>query len=655
MVRRYLAALLLLATPALAAVELDGDSNGAIDVAKGGTNATTAAGARTALGVQPLDSDLTSIAGLATTAWGRGLLDDADAAAGRTSLGIAPADTLNVAGVDLGTGSTTTGLLRFYGNTKAFSFGIFSQGADGLGVGWRLPSTIPAATSLLTVDSSGYMAYLDPSAVSVTASGFDGNLATTDNTLQKVAQKVDDLVISGTGDDLGSAAYGDVVALWTTCTGYLKSDGTCDTPSGSATYPSAAGVASWGGSAWGTSYTVGTAANNLVRLNGYAQLPAVSAALLTNFPTLNQNTTGTAGGLSGTPNITVGTISAGAGGFSVNADGGVTAKSVTVTRTTSPSAIDLYEGTGGGDNKLTLTLSGNLAADVTLNANQILATGDVDDTPVNGATTAPISSNWAYDHATAADPHTGYVLESAIGTTVQAYDADLTTAAGASAAASSTYFGKDSGGTVGFHAVPSGGGTPTTITVADTTDTTAFIAIFESATGDLGPKTDGGLTYNASTGMLTATGFTGPLTGTASGNLTASGTSTLTNKTLDTAATGNAITVPLNGVLDGAITDPADADDMIYAKAPNALTITDIHCLAEGGGTITLTLQECTAAGASCANIEGAITCDADGAEDDGTLTDGAIAAGAWIKVLYSAPTGTVNNVAWTVYGTQTW
>lgn len=177
------------------------------------------------------------------------------------------------------------------------------------------------------------------------------------------------------GDDLGSAAYSDVVALWTTCTGYLKSDGTCDTPSGSATYPSAAGVANWNDSAWGTSYTVGTAANNLVQLNASAQLPAVSGALLTNLPTLNQNTTGTAGGLSGTPNITVGTISAGATGFGVGPDGDVTAKSVTVTRTASPSAIDLYEGTGEpGDNKLTITLSGNLAADATLNADQILAT-----------------------------------------------------------------------------------------------------------------------------------------------------------------------------------------------------------------------------------------------------------------------------------------
>ncbi len=72
------------------------------------------------------------------------------------------------------------------------------------------------------------------------------------------------------------------------------------------TYPGA-GVANSTGSAWGTSYTVGTAANNLVQLNGSGQLPAVSAANLTNFPTLNQNTTGTATNLSGTPTLPSGT------------------------------------------------------------------------------------------------------------------------------------------------------------------------------------------------------------------------------------------------------------------------------------------------------------------------------------------------------------
>ena len=71
--------------------------------------------------------------------------------------------------------------------------------------------------------------------------------------------------------------------------------GSSDTPSGSATYPSAAGVANWNGSAWGTSYTVGTAANNLVQLNGSAQLPAVSADLLTVTDTNNRFTTDTVG------------------------------------------------------------------------------------------------------------------------------------------------------------------------------------------------------------------------------------------------------------------------------------------------------------------------------------------------------------------------
>lgn len=38
---------------------------------------------------------------------------------------------------------------------------------------------------------------------------------------------------------------------------------------------------------------------------------------------------------------------------------------------------------------------------------------NVDDTPVNGELKQPVSSNWAYDHVAAADPHTGYRLESA--------------------------------------------------------------------------------------------------------------------------------------------------------------------------------------------------------------------------------------------------
>jgi len=80
------------------------------------------------------------------------------------------------------------------------------------------------------------------------------------------------------------------------------------------------------------------------------------------------------------------------------------------------------------------------------------------------------------------------------------------------------------------------GATPTTITVADTTDTTTFVGLWESATGDLAPKSDAGITYNAGTGTLTATAFAGPVTGNVTGN--ASGTS---GSTTGNAATATAL------------------------------------------------------------------------------------------------------------------
>jgi hypothetical protein len=58
--------------------------------------------------------------------------------------------------------------------------------------------------------------------------------------------------------------------------------------------------------------------------------------------------------------------------------------------------------------------------------------------------------------------------------------------------------------------VAGGGGTPTAITVANEgSDTTCFPAFFTDATGDLEPKTNTELTYDASTGALGATRFNG--------------------------------------------------------------------------------------------------------------------------------------------------
>ena len=62
-------------------------------------------------------------------------------------------------------------------------------------------------------------------------------------------------------------------------------------------------------------------------------------------------------------------------------------------------------------------------------------------------------------------------------------------------------------------------GLEASLLIADTSDTSCFVALFEAATGNLVPKTDAGLTYNAGTGVLTATGFSGPLTGNVTGNV----------------------------------------------------------------------------------------------------------------------------------------
>jgi len=64
---------------------------------------------------------------------------------------------------------------------------------------------------------------------------------------------------------------------------------------------------------------------------------------------------------------------------------------------------------------------------------------------------------------------------------------------------------------------------PTTIAVTDTTDTSTFVGLWTDATGDLLPKTDGALTYNAGTGALTAVTFHG--SGANLTNLPASGIS----------------------------------------------------------------------------------------------------------------------------------
>ena len=76
---------------------------------------------------------------------------------------------------------------------------------------------------------------------------------------------------------------------------------------------------------------------------------------------------------------------------------------------------------------------------------------------------------------------------------------------------------------------------PTTITIADeSTDTTCFPLFVTAATGDLGPKTASGLTFNSNTDVLSGT-FAGALTGNVTGNASGSSGSCTGNSATATA------------------------------------------------------------------------------------------------------------------------
>jgi hypothetical protein len=96
-----------------------------------------------------------------------------------------------------------------------------------------------------------------------------------------------------------------------------------------------------------------------------------------------------------------------------------------------------------------------------------------------------------------------------------------------------------------------------TVTVIDSTDTSSFVALFDSATGDLAAKTDAGLAYNSGTGTLTATAFAGPITGNVTGD--ASGSALTVTQAAQGAITSlgtlTGLTLSGDATLTGAATD----------------------------------------------------------------------------------------------------
>ena len=114
--------------------------------------------------------------------------------------------------------------------------------------------------------------------------------------------------------------------------------------------------------------------------------------------------------------------------------------------------------------------------------------------------------------------------------------------------------------------------TSTNVTVADeSTDTSCNVLFTTAATGDLPPKSGTNLTFNSNTGILTATGFAGALTGNVTGN--ADTVTTNANLTGDVTSTGNATTLGTVAVAKGGTNTTSYAvGDILYASGATALT-----------------------------------------------------------------------------------
>ena len=153
----------------------------------------------------------------------------------------------------------------------------------------------------------------------------------------------------------------------------------------------------------------------------------------------------------------------------------------------------------------------------------------------------------------------------------------------------------------------------TTVTVADeSTDPTCFVLFTTAATGDLGPKSGTNLTFNSSTGILTATGFAGDITGNVTGNTSGSSGSCTGNAATATAletartiagvsfdGTGN-IAIAATNLSDTNIATPAAGHVLIYDNTASvwdnaALTEGSNITITNGDGSITIASTDYTA------------------------------------------------------------
>ena len=171
---------------------------------------------------------------------------------------------------------------------------------------------------------------------------------------------------------------------------------------------------------------------------------------------------------------------------------------------------------------------------------------------------------------------------------------------------------------------PQGGGSSSAkkIVITDeSTDTSCNVLYATDATGKILPKTGDNLTFNSNTGVLTATGFAGPITGNVTGNTSGTSGSTTGNAATATAlATARSIGgTSFDGSADIAITTNANLTGEVTSTG-NASVVAD-NIIDEANLKISNSPTNGQALTAQSGNTGGLTWATAGGAYDHGSTT----------------------------------
>lgn len=604
---QYVWLALFLPSICLGAIDLDVDKNGATDINRGGSNATTAAGARSNLGLGNVNNTSDTSKPVSTAQ--QSALDlksnitcFADATAFNACFAL---DWITAASIGLGT-SDNPSFLSVHasgGNLAAANAQVTKKWITGLSYTADLTSVI--------YGGKHYICTSNHTAGSTTEPGVGASWATVWSE------------VSGAGDDLGSAAAADVIALFGggSCSGYLYSDGTCSTPSGAAHDAVTLGTDAatiFGLSTQEITLDSQTANYFFAAPNGSAGDPTFRAIVAADIPTLNQNTTGTAAGLTAQY---VDWNSASGGSSIANKPTIPTASSLSVDDLITLSGVETgavnlgtFTGTTIADSSTVKTALQAVETEVETKAdanNIAFIVSTLPDLKILDTAQPANGSVWVDDTLAynATDDHLHLWSISKIGSELagkQASDADLTTWAGITP-----------GANVG-----------------------TFLATPSSA------NLRGAVTDESGTGALIFAG----------GDIAAATATTASAGDNDTSVATTAFvqTAKKSGIQPVCAVIPAAVatDDYPIFKAPAALTITGgtVRVYAIGGTNVVGGFDECTGTNGTCSSVT-AVDADITGTAgsdvaDDGTLTNGTIASGNWVQWHTTSVSGTNTSVS---------